>query len=74
MRMLRQLIKDQRGIAAMEATLLLAGLAGTAFVIGSTVAPAIHAYSDKLTSITERAEAALHALKAQQNATTPQGS
>jgi Flp pilus assembly pilin Flp len=70
MRMIVQLIKDQRGLAAMEATLLLAGLAGTFWAIGSSVAPAVHAYADKLTAVTERAETTLQALKAQQNATT----
>ena len=53
----------------MEATILLAGLAGTALAVGSSVAPAVHAYADHLISVTERAEAALQSLKAQQNAT-----
>ena len=64
MRLLKILIQDQRGLAAMEATILLAGLAVAVIGIGATVAPAVHSYADNLTNVTVRAETALKALQA----------
>lgn len=70
--LIRRLLRDTRGTASIEFALVAVGLTAASVAAGMLIAPALHAYADRLTAITQHADAVLVNLTAaaQANNTT----
>ena len=63
-----RLLRDERGTVSIEFIIVLGGLVGAVVLAATVVGPPLHAYADRLISLTEAADAALANL---QNTPTP---
>ncbi len=64
------LLRSTRGTASIEFAIIVGGLTIAVVAAAIVVAPALHAYADKLSAIAEHADTVLNRLSAQ-NTTGP---